>query len=243
MGAGGRTPCIVAVEGASAAGKSAVVNAASAWSGWTTISEAFDRVDPRPSLEFTSPSNLIALETQLLTEEAYRYRKAVHLRQQGQLVLTDTGFWAPLLYTWGLVVAGLAPPSVLPPLVDRADRWLARRRWGIPDLAVYLDTSEAARTRRAHADPGRHPPHLQRRHQQVGRIERELFQKIFPPLLPRRIRFVSGAGSIARVAERVRAEVDAASVAPIRAHEAKGFVSFLRSAPVLPRAATVKKLA
>jgi thymidylate kinase len=239
----GGFPCIVALEGASAAGKSAVLDAASTWSGWSRVREAVDRIDPPPSLEFTSPARLLALETQLLTEEARRYREAVALRQQGQFVLTDTGFWAPLVYTWGLVVAGLAPSAVLRPLVARADRWLAQGRWGVPDLAIYLDTPEEIRMRRARADPAHHPPQLQRRHQQIGRIERALFQKVFPVLLPNRIRSVSGAGPLAALAERVRAAVDAGPVVPIRTPEAHRVLSFLRATPVLPRAATVKKLA
>jgi thymidylate kinase len=243
MGAASRTPCIVAIEGASAAGKSSVVDAASAWPGWITLPEAFDRIVPRPSLEFTSPSSLIALETRLLTEEAHRYRDAGRLRRQGRFVLTDTGFWAPLVYTWGLVVAGLAPPAVLRPLVERADRWVTQARWGIPDLTIYLDTTETDRLRRARAAPVDHPAHLQRRHQQVGRIERELFQKVFSHLLPSRIRFVPGAGPVTRVVGRVRAEIGAAPVAPTRASEAKRILSFLRSGSAPPRAATVKKLA
>jgi hypothetical protein len=236
-------PCIVAVEGPSATGKSAIAEAAAIWPGWAALPEAFYRIDPRPSLEFTSPASLIALETQLLSEEARRYREATRLRQKGQFVLTDTGFWAPLLYTWGLVVAGLAPPRVLRALVDRADRWVDRGRWGIADLAIYLDTSEADRRRRARAAPRDHPAHLQRRHQQVGRIERELFRNVLADLLPNRIRFVSGAGPIDRVAGRVRAEIDAAGVDPLPALEAKRILTFLRNAPALPRAATVKKLA
>ncbi len=236
-------PYIAAIDGASATGKSAVVQAVAARFGWTAVLEAVDRIDPPPSLEFDTPGQLLALEFQLLEEEGRRFREATRRKRRGQLVLVDTGFWGPLTYTWGLVVAGLAEAPLLSLLVDRAERLLAQGRWGLADLSIYLDAPATVRAHRARTDPVRHPSRLQRRHQLVGRIERQLFETVFPQILSGRIRWVPAADTVDRVAGRVQREIERAPAGPVEGRVARSVLAFFRTAPGFPSSAIVKKLA
>ena len=105
---------LVALEGGSASGKSTLVTAAARTFGWRPLAEAFDRLDPAPSLDFDSPRELLRLEATLLAEEVRRYHEARRLTERGATVLADTGFLGPLTYTLGLVERGRAPASVAP---------------------------------------------------------------------------------------------------------------------------------
>ena len=218
---------LVAVEGASAAGKSTLVRRAAERLGWTPVTEAFDRLDPAPSLDFETAQELLRLEGTLLAEECRRYRESRRYCERGATVLTDTGFLGPLTYTWGLFALGRAPRWVAERL-SRSTRALARTgRLGLPDLTVYLDTPQAVRRLRAREDPGRHPPALAPRHESVGRLERRYYQDRFPARLPERFRTVSGRPEVARRIDRIAQLVEAAPTTPATSAEAVRLLSAL----------------
>ncbi len=193
---------VVAIEGASAAGKSSVVRAARAAYGWSALSEAFERLDPRPSLAFASPRALLATERRLLREEGRRSREANRERARGDVVVADTGFWGPLTYTAGLVALGLAERSVLAALGEDASARGALPC--VPDLVVYLDASATGRHERARRDRGTHPAALEPRHAAVGAFERSFFVRTVPRVLPGAIRRIRAVGSPEELADRLR---------------------------------------
>jgi hypothetical protein len=197
------TGILVAVEGASGAGKTTAIAAAARTTGWAVVPEAYRRLRPMPSLEFRSATQLLRLERRLLEEDARRYSEARRRTRSGTTVLADTGFLGPLTYSWGLVTAGAAPASVLGLLVDRARTLSDRGTWGLADVYIYLDAPPAVRAARARSDPLGHPPHLAARHETIGAAERRFYFERFAPLLGRRFRRRSGAGAVARVAARV----------------------------------------
>ena len=194
---------IVAVEGPSAAGKSRVVGTLAARPGAWPLAEAFDRLSPRPSLDFASPSELLDLELTLLTEESRRFRLAARAAARGTRVIADTGFLGPLSYTAGLVRLDLAPSAVLVALLTEARRLVRRGAWGLPDAVLYLEVAPAERERRARADPAGHPAGLYERHAAVAALERETYRRDLAPLLGDRLRFVRGEGTPDEVARRV----------------------------------------
>ena len=177
---------LIAVEGGSAAGKTTVVQAAARRFGWVPLAEAYDRLDPAPSLEFATPAELLRLEATLLAEEVRRYRAARSACVRGRTVLADTGFLGPLTYTRALARLGRAPVSVSRAL-ERSARALVRDgSMGIPDLTVYLRTTTRERSLRAARDADRHPLRLRSRHEAVGRVERRYFEDLFPRVRPPR---------------------------------------------------------
>lgn len=197
---------VIAVEGASAAGKSSVVRAARAAYGWSALSEAFDRLDPRPSLEFASSRELLATERRLLREEGRRAGEANRGRARGDVVVADTGFWGPLTYAAGLVALGRAERSVLVALGKEASAPGALPC--VPDLVVYLDASAAARHERARRDRAAHPAVLEPRHAAVGAFERSFFVRTVPSVLPGAVRRIRALGPPEGLAARLRRVVD-----------------------------------
>ena len=195
---------LVAVEGPSAAGKTTLVRTAARRFGWVVLPEAFDRLDPAPSLEFDSPEHLLLLEETLLAEEARRYGEARQRCAVGRTVLADTGFLGPVTYTRGLVALGRSPPSVARSLERSARALLRNGGLGIPDLTVYLATSDRERARRAERDRPRHPEGLFARHETVGALERRLFESRFPRALPSRFRTLSADPSPAALSVALR---------------------------------------
>ncbi|MGA8091020.1 MAG: hypothetical protein WB984_00755 [Thermoplasmata archaeon] len=219
---------LIAVEGRSAAGKTTLVRAAARKLGWQPLEEAFDRLDPAPSLEYRSPRELLLLEGTLLAEESRRYREARRLCARGRTVLADTGFLGPLMYTRGLVDLGRAPASV-GRTVERSARSLVRRRaLGLPDLTVYLETTPSERARRARADPNRHPSILFRRHEAVGGVERRYFEEEFPAARPDRFRTLRARSKPLALVPALRALVEAADPPPASRADALALVSLLR---------------
>lgn len=205
---------LVAIEGPSASGKTTLVRTAARRFGWVVLPEAFDRLAPAPSLEFDSPEDLLLLEETLLSEEARRYAEARQRCAVGRTVLADTGFLGPVTYTRGLVELGRSPPSVARSL-DRSARALLRNGGlGIPDLTVYLVTSERERVRRAERARTDHPRGLFERHEAVGALERRLFETRFPRALPSRFRTLSAESSPATLAAALRRLVAAAPPVP-----------------------------
>jgi hypothetical protein len=194
---------IIAVDGASGAGKTTAVEAVARTTGWTLLPEGYRRLVPPPSLEFSSPRELVILETRLLREEARRYSEARAWARGGGTVIADTGFLGPLTYADGLVSLGAAPRTVLAPLVAFARRLEARGSWGVADVYLYLETPVSVRTARIRRDPVGHPVELVRRHREVGNFERRFYRERFARLFGPRFRAVSGAGSRTVVARRV----------------------------------------
>jgi AAA domain len=199
---------LVAVEGASAAGKTTAVTAAARRRGWTALPEAYRRLDPPPSLEFRNAKEVAALERRLLDEEARRYAEARALVRDGATVLADTGFLGPLTYTWALVSMGATPRSSLVGLIDAARSLRARRRWGLPDAVVYLDTPKAVRAARTRRDPAGPTARLAARHAHVGDRERGFYRERLAPLLGPAFASVSGDASASVVARRLAEEVE-----------------------------------
>ena len=200
-----RLGCIVAVEGPSGAGKTTVVRAAARAFGWHPLPEAFDRIDPPPSLRFRTPAELLSLERTLLAEEGRRYREAVEGRRRGRTVVADTGFLGPLTYTAGLVELGDAAPRVLEALRSLVEGRERPLRVGLPDGIVYLDVPGRVRRWRTARDPRGHSPEFRERHEAVGRLERRFYRRLARGALSGRVRFVSGTGAPETVASRVRA--------------------------------------
>ena len=209
-----RRGLLLALEGASGSGKTTLVRAATRALGWQPLPEAYDRLDPAPSLAFASSRELRLLEGTLLSEETRRFRAAVRACSAGRTVLADTGFFGPLTYTWGLVRLGRAPAAVGRSL-SRSARSLAREgALGLPDLTVYLRTTTAERRRRARADARHHPAPLLSRHEAVGRFERRYFTELFPSALPGRFLELRADAAPATLVGRLRAIVEAADGVP-----------------------------
>lgn len=208
---------VVAVEGASAAGKTTAAESAARAMGWLVIPEAYRRLRPPPSLTYRSRLELVHLERTLLEEDARRFSEARARARSGATVLADTGFLGPLTYTWALIDMGAAPPSTLPPLLALARTLRSRGEWGLADAYLYLDTPPPDRSARARADRAGHPSNLAARHATVGALERRFYRERFAPLFGPRFEWVVGGGPPALVAERLRDAVDAVSGSPLSA--------------------------
>ena len=218
---------LVAVEGGSASGKTSLVTRAAHTLGWRALPEAFDRLDPAPSLAFASAPELVQLEARLLAEETRRYRDARRLCAAGFSVLADTGFLGPLTYTLGLVELELAPASLANELVTRARSLVRAGRLGIPDLTVYLRTTARERVDRARAGSSRHPAGLFRRHEAVGRFERRFFERDFSAVRPTGVRILRADGPTVVLARRLGRIVTADRVPPASRGEALALLARL----------------
>lgn len=205
---------VVAIEGASGAGKSSVARALATRLAAHRIDEAFDRLHRRPLLEFSSRSELAELEQTLFEEEVRRWRELGAARARSLPVVLDTATLGPLTYTWGLREAFHPEWDVAPDLALSAHRAHAEGRWGIPDLTMYLDVPEAVAVERARRDPDAHSPGLVERHRQVARYERSLYVREFPRRFPGRFGVVTGEGSPERVALELEERLE--RVAPLQ---------------------------
>lgn len=213
------------------------MHAAARTLNWAPIDEAFDRLDPAPSLEFESPQELLRLEGTLLSEEVRRYREARELCGEGRTVIADTGFLGPLTYTLGLVEFGRVPSPVVRSLGRSVRRLLREGSLGVPDLTVYLETTARERARRARVGAGRHPRDLFSRHEAVGAIERRCFRSVLGTALPSRFRVLSAHSSPVRLVWKLGVVVEGASDTSTSPTEALRFVSRLL-APGTPRRRT-----
>lgn len=218
---------LVAVEGASAAGKTTLVRSAARALGWEPLPEAYDRLDPAPSLEFASQRELLRIEATLLAEEARRYRWARRCCAGGRTVLADTGFLGPVTYTVGLVALGRVPTAAGRSVVGNARSLLRRNSLGIPDLTVYLGTTAAERRRRAEADRLHHPASLDSRHEAVARVERRFFETALPRALPNRFRTMEARASARALVPRLRRLVDRTDPQPASREEGLVALSLL----------------
>jgi len=211
MGERGR---VIALEGGSAAGKTTLVRAAAQQLGGYPLAEAVDRLDPSPSLEFSSSRELLQLESLLLTEESRRYREARRAAQRGETVFADTGFLGPVTYTRGLVALGRAGAPVYRSVERIARDLVDRGALGIPDLTVYLATTPRERARRARADRPHHARPEFARHEAVGAVERTYFEELFPDALPGRFRSVRGGPGVPVLVRELREVVERSRTTP-----------------------------
>ena len=209
MRGGRKEGFVVALEGQSGVGKTAVSRAVAGRTGAMRIAEAADRLRPRPTLRYRSPAGLRRLETRLLAEEGRRYATARRARTLGRLVVADTGFLGPLTYSAGL--ARLDPAfDVRPTLAQSARRLEAAGMWGPADLHVVLVAPSREIARRLARAPAAHPEDLRDRHARVGRAELATWRRLGRTTLPGRIAFVSATGPVEAVVGRVVRAVDRA---------------------------------
>jgi len=241
-------PVLLAVEGISGAGKSAVVARAAAAFGWTPLAEAYDRLVPRPRIGARTAPALARVERALLAEEAVRWRTAAGLREQRRTVIADTGFLGPITYAAALETLGLVPTALRRELLGRARRLADRGAWGVPDGVLYLATDPATRRRRAAGDRARHPAALAARHEAVGRWEERFWLHRFSSAFPSRLRAVDATGdlrSVVAAVGRAARRFPARAAGPTEARAALGLLA--GPLPVVPSTgrraprATVKK--
>jgi len=205
---------LIALEGGSASGKTTLMRVAARTFGWRPLPEAFDRLDPAPSLEFDSPRELLRLEGSLIAEEVRRYEEARRLCERGITVIADTGFLGPLTYTFGLIELGQAPASTGRSLARSVRSLLRRGTLGVPDLTVYLHTTAAERRRRAQSGARRHSSALFPRHEAVGAIERTYFEEVFPAGLPDRFRVLRADSRPSVLARRLQSLAEGTGLVP-----------------------------
>jgi len=226
---------LVAVEGGSGAGKTTLVRTASRTLDWDPLAEAFDRLDPAPSLDFASPTELLRIEATLLAEEARRYRWARRRVASGRTVLADTGFLGPVSYTAGLIALGRVPAAIGRSVRESARSAIDRGSLGIPDLTVYLKTTAVERSRRAAADRVHHPSSLGPRHEAVSRVEARCFEGPLPATLPDRFRTLRAGSEARTLVPRLGALVDRADPSPASRKEALVALALLAAPAETPR--------
>lgn len=195
---------VVALEGASASGKTTLAHRLGIALDAVVMDEAYRSLRPPPSLDIPNGRALERLERDLLTAEAARWVRSARIAASGRTVVLDTGTLGPLTYTYGLVREGLASWRVLNALLPYARRLVRRGVLGLPSMSVYLDVPPAELRRRARRTPHVHPPDLFPRHVRVARRERSLLlgpwkQKVRVHRVP-----VSAGTSPARVVRQIR---------------------------------------
>ncbi|MGI0054853.1 MAG: hypothetical protein ACREBZ_03925 [Thermoplasmata archaeon] len=202
-----RTPrgTILAIEGASGAGKTAIARALALAEGSVRLAEALHYGAPL-SIRFTTDAQLKRIEERLVRREIHRWALAERLARSGRSVVLDTAPWGPLSYTYGLVRSGCAGPGTLRYVARLLRAAMSDGRLGSPDLVLYLDVPVAERRRRAARDRLRHPPMLFERHLAASRGERELWLGRWSRIVPvRRLRVRSGESVPSVVGRALRA--------------------------------------
>ena len=175
-------PTLVALEGASGSGKSEVARRLAERNGWTIVSEAYERLRPRPSLAIPSAEALRRLERRLLHQDALRFASAT--LATAAVVVLDTGVIGPLTYVWALG-GDRGAKEVLPGLSREFGRLARGGAIGWPDLTFYLDAPATVLHRRVDAAPATHPAQFADRHARVGQVERKLWLERLGPRLGR----------------------------------------------------------
>jgi hypothetical protein len=198
---------LIAVEGASGVGKTATARALSKVLSAARIPEAYERLQPPPSLEIPDPSTLLDLERTLLQEESRRFREAEGLRARGRDVVVDTGFLGPVTYTAGLAALDPRWAPARTTLVAEARRLIREGRLGIPDRSVYLDLGARAVADRVRADPAGHPTKWAARHARVAVEERALWLRRVRRSSPERLLVVRADRPASTLAEGIRREL------------------------------------
>ncbi len=205
--ADGQGPIIVALEGPSGAGKTTLSRSLWVEMDAPLIQEAYDRLQPTPSLGFTNPRELLRLEKMLLKEEARRYGEATAASSEGRSVVMDTGPLGPVQYLAGLVVAGWPVKGALAQLIREARGLVRGGRLGLVDLEVYVDVPPRGAFGRSQRRSPRGETEFLERHYTVDRALRPLWQGPWKKSLDARLAFVPGGGSAAEVAKRIHRSV------------------------------------
>ena len=227
---------LLAIEGASGAGKSSVSAALAERLGGVLLAEAFRRLQPPPSLAFQDAAGLLRLERGLLEEEGRRWEEALRLAASGRAVVLDTGPLGPLTYSWGLREGWTGSLDVVAPLVDRARELVGERRFGLPDLTIYLDLPERVAEVRAARSPSDHPKELRERHRTVARWERWLYVREFPRRAPGRFAAVAGDGSATDTAFSILDRLEQIGRIPTASpSEAEAWLQFFEVVGTFPR--------
>lgn len=191
---------IIAVEGPSGVGKSRLAAALSVeLPGAVRLPEAFDRLDPPPSLEVPDLRSLLRVERALLAEDRRRWAEAVRARRAGRWVIADTGFVDPYTYVVGL--ARIDPARDARRAMARAYGGPRPFPPGWPDATLYLEAPPRIVAARVAADRGGHPPEWAARHAAVARHQRDLWTRELGPLLGDRFRRLRAGGRPAAIAE------------------------------------------
>lgn len=204
---------LLALEGASGVGKSALARALAERLGAVRIDEAFDRLDPRPSLRVDGPSALRDLEGRLLAEELRRYREAVDLRRRGRTAVLDTGPWGPSTYSLALASLDRSLDGAARSIVRRTRAALRSGRLGLADLTVWLDAPPSTVARRIASDPVGHPPEWAARHRRAARWEQRRIVSAFERVAPDRFHRLTARGPAPLLARRI-AELPTGSLGP-----------------------------
>ncbi|HEY6238884.1 MAG TPA: AAA family ATPase [Thermoplasmata archaeon] len=216
---------VVAIEGASGAGKTSVAGELARRLDAVLIPEAFDRLGRRRSLRFRDRPGLAEIERALLAEEGRRWTEATAHRRAGRPVVLDTGTTGPLTYSWGVREGIDSRWDVVSEVLRQTRRLRSLHGWGLPDLTFYLDVSEDVADARAARSPTDHPAPLRERHRRVGRFERFLYEREFPRRLPGRFGCVAGEGSPREVASGIRDRLERLGpVPPVTAPELDRFL-------------------
>jgi thymidylate kinase len=196
---------IVAIEGASAAGKT-TVSAGLAALGWSVVLEAFDRLDRAPDLAVPTPDALRTVERRLVREEERRSREALRRRARGEDVILDTATVGPATYSLGLAQLDPRYASVADSILHDVRERLHDGRLAVPERVVYLVVAEPTRRRRIAKSPLRHPITEAARHAAVGRSEYRFWRAV-ARRSPDTVRFVEGSVAPARVLRLVERAV------------------------------------
>jgi thymidylate kinase len=203
-----RLGSVVALEGPSGSGKSAVGRELSRLLGGALVLEAYERVGTGPSMTFQNRAELHEIERLLLREEGERWTETELRRPKERFIVLDTSTMGPLTYSWGLREGFDPQLDVVGDLVRYTRQLLADRKWGIPDLTLYLDVPESVTESRAARDPQGHPERFRERHRRVARYERLLYEREFPRRLPGRFVTISGDGPISEIARVIQERLE-----------------------------------
>jgi len=193
----------IALEGPSGVGKSTIAAALARRLDAELLNEAYDLIEPLPSLSFSGPAELERLERTLLGIEAERFVRSERARREGRTVVLDTGVFGPLTYTSGLARIDPRYSGVLRRLAELARRRVRAGSLGLPSVTLYLDLGEPALARRLAGSPRTHPAVWQERHRAVGRWERRLWTWVYPRIAPGHLAVVRAGGSPSQVLDRL----------------------------------------
>ena len=192
-----------AIEGRSGAGKTTVARALAKRLGWRLLPEAYRRRTGRRSISFHTLSELRRVERRLVDEDLRRFAEARRLVRGGKGVVLDTDFLGPLTYSSGLRERVNKELDVVADVKGWLAEALENGSWGLADLYIYLDASEALAARRTTLSRSAHPTAFRDRHRRVGSAERNFFLRVLPKLIPGRVLRVSSASSPADIVSEV----------------------------------------
>ncbi len=189
----------LAIEGPSGAGKSTLARDLTRALGAVLVDEAYERVRPRPSLDFGDAEGLMKLEARLQVEEGRRYREAESFARAGRNAVLDTACFGPLTYTAGLAAEDAGFARTGRALLRAARRSVAASTLGLPDRVLYLDVPVRTAAHRSAARSNPPSRAMVERHARIGRFERALWMDGFAPIARDRWVAISGTGRVGEV--------------------------------------------